>query len=281
MGHLLTPRTGWENERLASYLLSRFSFVAQPASIADDLGSDFFCTIFEIIQDQAGRDRLEARRSFAIQVKSSVDAVPADNKIPYLLGLELPFFIGVVSQSPAEMHLYSAEFLPLLFAEVGKPNRLWLTLVPQSGFDPSSYYERVNHLEIKLRCPEVLTLGINDERSALTPKVKTLLDICARVQSNIAARVSEEHIYDDGRGGLRILAGPGSAQYFRENLRKRLAEYFYNLGWILENQPDKFNMAEFQEFERFYHGLENLYGSLPPYVSLAYAALKHKVGPPD
>jgi len=47
MAHLSGPRIGWENERLASYLLSRFSFVAHTASIADDLGSDFFCTIFE------------------------------------------------------------------------------------------------------------------------------------------------------------------------------------------------------------------------------------------
>jgi len=100
MPHLLTPRKGWENERLAAYLLSRFSFVAQPSSIADDLGSDFFCTIFKII-DVAGKDSLIPRSSFAIQVKSSADEVSADNKLDYLLGLELPFLIGVVRQPEA------------------------------------------------------------------------------------------------------------------------------------------------------------------------------------
>ena len=120
VAYLLTPRKGWENERLAEYLLSRFSFVAQPSSIADDLGSDFFCTIFKII-DASGRDSLIPRSSFAIQVKSSVAKVSVDNKIDYLLGLELPFFIGVVRQSPPEMSIYSAELLPVLFSESLQP----------------------------------------------------------------------------------------------------------------------------------------------------------------
>jgi hypothetical protein len=108
MAHLLTPRKGWENEKLASYLLSRFSFVAQPTSVADDLGSDFFCTIFEI-HDSSGTDVLVPRSSFAIQVKSSMSEVSMDNKIDYLDRLQMPFFIGVVTQSPGVMRVYSAE----------------------------------------------------------------------------------------------------------------------------------------------------------------------------
>jgi len=49
MGHLYTVRTRWEAERLAHYLLSRFSFVAQPTTIADDVGSDFYCAILGIL----------------------------------------------------------------------------------------------------------------------------------------------------------------------------------------------------------------------------------------
>jgi hypothetical protein len=47
--------------------LSRFSFVAQPSSVADDLGSDFFCTIFEIVKAASGHDHLRPLSSFAIQ----------------------------------------------------------------------------------------------------------------------------------------------------------------------------------------------------------------------
>lgn len=116
MPHLLSFRSGWENERLASYLLSRFSFVAQPNAVSEDLGSDFFCTLFEIVPLESGHDALRPLSSFAIQIKSSADEIEMDNKIDYLWNLELPFFIGVVSQSPPAVDIYSAEFLPLLFA---------------------------------------------------------------------------------------------------------------------------------------------------------------------
>jgi hypothetical protein len=82
MPHLYRPRVGWEGERLAHYLLSRFSFVAQPTTIADDVGSDFYCTIFGILETQP--PMVEPRTSFAIQVKSSGGKIEAHNKIEYL-----------------------------------------------------------------------------------------------------------------------------------------------------------------------------------------------------
>jgi hypothetical protein len=278
VAHLLAPRKGWENERLAAYLLSRFSFVAQPSSIADDLGSDFFCTIFNII-DASGREALVPRSSFAIQVKSSAAEVPADNKIDYLAGLELPFFIGVVTQSQPKMDIYSAELLPLLFSERGTPDRLGLTPVAGSDFDPDKYFEEVGPKEFRLRCPMVVTLSIDDDRSTLAPKIDVLLRICSRARNNIAARVSEEHIYDvDGTGRYRIMAGSGSVNFFRSNFDKRLGEYFYNLFWMLNAQPDKFSIEEFQLFESFYRDLENLRGCpLPEYVTTPYDALKAKL----
>jgi hypothetical protein len=278
MPHLLTLRKGWENERLAGYLLSRFSFVAQPSTIADDLGSDFFCTIFEIIS-ASGRDALLPRSSFAIQVKSSTDEVSADNKVDYLSGLELPFFIGVVRQSSAKLDIYSAGFLPLLFSERGKPDRLWLTPMAASDFDPDRYFEDVRARQFRLRCPMVATFGVDDDRSTLAPKVHTLLRICGRVQRNIATRLSEEHIYDvDGDGLYRIMAGSGSFNFFRANFAKRLGEYFKNLEWILTASPTNFSIDEFRLFESFYHDLKKLYGaSLPGYVSAPYETVKAKL----
>ncbi len=278
MPQLLAPRKGWENERLAAYLLSRFSFVAQPTSIADDLGSDFFCTIFEI-HDVSGRDALIPRSSFAIQVKSSVSDVSADNKIDYLKSLELPFFIGVVSQSPPAMDIYSAELLPLLFSDKGNPDRLSLTLVAAADFDPNDYCEVVGLKEFRLRCPLVVALSVDDDRPMLAPKVEALVRICTRAHGNIATRVSEEHIYDlDGTGRYQILAGSGSVLHFRSNFLKRLGEVFWNLYWILGAQPDAFRIAEFRVYESLYHELENLNsGPLPSYVSVPYNALKDKL----
>lgn len=171
MPHLLSPRTGWENERLASYLLSRFSFVAQPVTIADDRGSDFSCTMFEIVRTQSGRDALLPRSSFAIQVKSSMDTVPMNNKIEYLRWLDLLFFIGVVNQPPPEMGIYSGELLPMMFAFFGIPDRMSLT--PVTTLEPGQFsYEFVKDSPngmIRILCPLVVTLSTHEDRSTLAP----------------------------------------------------------------------------------------------------------------
>jgi hypothetical protein len=281
MSHLLKLRKGWENERLAEYLLSRFSFVAQPNSIADDLGSDFFCTMFEI-EGEPGMQSVSPRSSFAIQVKSSQSDVPMDNKIAYLSRLELPFFVGVVSQSPPSMTIYSAEFLPLLFSQEGMPKRLSLSLVAESHFDLNTYYERVADSAFKLRCPLVISLDIADEPLALRKAVDSLSTVCARARGNIATRMQEEHIYDfDGGGRCVIMAGSGSARFFRGNFLKRLGEVFYNLDWIAGNSSLSDALAaEFRVFESLYLDLEKLSadGPLPDYVSLPYLKLKAKFG---
>ena len=94
MGHLKNIRVGWENEHLATFLLSRISLVANPVTVGDDVGTDLFCTLFEIIAGQ-----LFPRNSFAIQVKSSKRRINVTGKIEYLRKLELPFFVGVVNQA--------------------------------------------------------------------------------------------------------------------------------------------------------------------------------------
>ena len=118
MAHLYRPRAGWEAERLAHYLLSRFSFVAQPTTIADDVGSDFYCTIFEILDSNP--PAVEPRTSFAIQVKSNTEKIQVHNKIAYLEHLEIPFFVGVIDQGVGEMRIYSAERLPMMFAAASR-----------------------------------------------------------------------------------------------------------------------------------------------------------------
>jgi hypothetical protein len=280
MAPLLAPRKGWENEKLASYLLSRFSFVAQPTSIADDLGSDFFCTMFEI-QESTGKETLGPRSSFAIQIKSSMSEVSMDNKIDYLDRLQMPFFLGVVTQSPAVMRFYSAELVPFLFAHKGKPRRLSMLPVTASGLNIDNYIDCVEADFFRLRCPEVTEFRVDEGRAALTTKVAMLLEICTRAQGNIATRLQEEHIYDfDGKGAIQILAGPGSASYFRINLLKRLGEAFCNLEWQLNaGAPTQDVTKEFRAFERLYLELQDIYpGPLPSFVSIPFDQLKSRVG---
>jgi hypothetical protein len=255
MPPLLTPRKGWENEKLASYLLSRLSFVASPTSIADDVGSDFFCTLFEI-ETANGVEVVLPRSSFAIQVKSSADKISVDNKIDYFNRLELPFFIGVVSQSPPEMRVYSAEFLPILFSREGPPTKFSLVPVSSTDFDRDKQYEvggSKGILDVRLKCPLVATLRVADDRRTLNSTVSTLLQICSRAHANISTRRLEEHVFNlDGNGRYQIVAGSGSYNYFRGNFLKRLAEVFYNLKWIVMNKRNEFSTSEFQQFQSLY-----------------------------
>jgi hypothetical protein len=267
MPHLLQPRTGWENERLAAYLLSRFSFIAHPASVADDLGSDFFCTIFEV-QPVAGQQALFPRTSFAIQIKTGAARVAMHNKVDYLSHLELPFFLGVVAPSPPELRVYSATLLPLLFEHHGLPERLWLRPMRESFVE--DYCRRVEPKGFELACPHVVTFGTVDDRATMTPKVDSLLKVCARGRANIATRINQEHLYEiDDVGSLQLLAGPGSAPVFRENFYRRLAEAFCNLAWARENAPATFREAELSVYESLYHSLGRL-GPLPQYLVKAY-----------
>jgi ligand-binding SRPBCC domain-containing protein len=267
MSHLYTVRSGWEGERLAEYLLSRFSFVAQPTTIADDVGSDFYCTIFEI--NDTRPPTVEPRISFAIQVKSNQDRIEFHNKVHYLHNLEIPFFLGVVNQARAELKIYSAERFPMMTAVFGLREKLWLRPVEED--DPRRYCDaETNPDGVMLDCYHVCTFSVAEERTDIRPKVEKLLALCQRAAANIRSRRSEEHIYqwDDEGTTFSIVAGVGSVQYFRDNIYKRLAETFYNFEFLLNNQPQNFNFAEFQVYEKFHLALVESYGR--PMLGLAH-----------
>jgi len=267
MSHLYKVRIGWDGERLAHYLLSRFSFVAQPTTVADDVGSDFYCTIFDIVESTP--PMVEPRTSFAIQVKSNANKVEAHNKVRYLQHLEIPFFLGIVDQSAAELRIYSAEHFPMMTAVYGFPEKLWLR--PVERCDPQRPYEGADaKAGVTLDCYHVCTFMASEGRDQIRPKVEQLLKLCRRAVDNIGTRRVEEHIYqlDDTGTRFSIVAGCGSINYFRDNIYKRLAEAFYNFEYMLRSEPEKFVLAEFQTYEKFYLDLAESYDR--PTLALAH-----------
>ena len=267
MSQLYTVRTGWEGERLAHYLLSRFSFVAQPTTIADDVGSDFYCTIFDIIDETP--PKVEPRMSFAIQVKSNANKIEAHNKVNYLHRLEIPFFLGIVDQAAAELRIYSAERFSMMTSVYGLRPKLWLRPVEKN--DPSTCFDGETAPDgVVLDCYHVVTFAATEGRTEIRPKVEKLITLCHRALANIASRRIEEHIYqwDDAGTEYSIVAGPGSIKYFRDNIYKRLAEAFFNFEFLLNSQPQNFKPAEFEIYERFHLALVTAYGR--PILQLAH-----------
>lgn len=253
--HLYTPRIGWEGERLAHYLLSRFSFIAQPTSIADDVGSDFYCTIFDILDSTP--PMVEPRTSFAIQVKSNAQKIEAHNEIRYLHHLEIPFFLGVVDQAKAELKMYSAERFPMMTAVFGLPEKLWLRPVDNDA----QPWEGDAKSGVTLNCYHVCTFHASEGRDEIRPKVDQLLNICRRALANIGTRRVEEHIYqlDDSAKKFSIVAGCGSVSFFRDNMYRRLAVAFYNFYYMLTRDPNLFDIAEFRVYEAFYLALRSVH----------------------
>ena len=268
--HLSVTRGGWENERLAAYLLSRLAFVASPLSVGDDVGTDFLCTLAQSYsrrdRDRVVREYLRPQNSFAIQVKSSLEIIESSSQIDYLMGLEIPFFVGVLDRDNATLAVYSGEYLPVLFSYKGKPMGLRIKLFPGGHeFSADKYFVHYGKREseqYRVFFPHVLTLSVDDDAATRNCQRAELSDRCSRMLRNIAARTSNEYVFSVGASGTEtlIMAGEGSETVFRDNLAKRLAEAFKNCEWILDQDdrdldPDEFNVYRdmyilFQESDR-------------------------------
>lgn len=276
MPHLGSFRKGWESENLARYILHKFSFVSHPSSVSDDIGSDFFCTLFEV-QKEGGNDYLVPKNSFAIQVKSSSEKFDISNKLQYLENLEIPFFVGVVDRSELKMVIYSGEYIPFFFSYKGVPEKLEIELCERNQFDPfNSFCVETGYKSYVIKFPKVLEIRANVDTEELKQSVHTLSGLCFLIQENIASKKGGEYIFklygcDPPR--VMIFAGSGSFKVFRENFLKRLAEVFCNLDWIFKNVPDEFKIEEFRIYENLYNQLNDIYG-LPDYLTQSYDKLK-------
>jgi hypothetical protein len=278
MPHLAVMRRGWQNEHLAAFILSRMAFVAHPAKIGDDVGTDFFCTFFEVLT-QEGTDYLVPRTSFAIQIKSSGTTIDVTKQIEYLIRLELPFFVGIIDQEHSTLTIYSAEYLPVFFSHLGIPNRLTFDLCPNHNFRPESYFEDMGDKSYKLKCPMISTLSVSMSPQALAEESQRLRKIATRIHENIAARTSCEYVFNVGYDGQSpaIVAGSGSIKVFRANFKKRLAEAFSNLSWIADNQPLDLDIDECQFYLQIYDNMRQRDNNLPLYLVCVADELKKQL----
>ena len=269
MAQLTRTKRGWDNEHLATFLLSQISFIANPIKVADDIGSDLFCTIFEARAIKRV-DLLFPRNSFAIQIKSRATPIRATNKIEYLVGLEVPFFVGIVDRGKLQLSIHSGEYLPVMFSR-GHPRGL--TLVPTAPGVVSSALCEGNPSggNWRLLLPHVCDVSPYDTAEALRETAERMSRRCQRIHGNISARANKEYIFshDDENQKYEILAGPSSVQTFRRNFCLRLAEVFANFEWMLNWRGDRHPQldsgedAEFQLYNRLYEDLALQSADLP------------------
>jgi hypothetical protein len=266
MPYLWSMRQGWQSENLAKFILSKFSFIAQPSTVSDDIGSDFYCTLFQTYREGSHK-YLVPRSSFAIQIKSDVAKIPFSNKVDYLLHLQIPFFVGVADKKELKLTIYSGEYVPLLFPYTG-PKIRQLEIELRERVEFSNFYDKLERGSYIVRFPRLMEIDASIEEEEQDEKVQILLDRCFMIQGNIASWRNSEHTYKVYGYEYPVwgVAGSGSARVFRENFLKRLAEVFHNLYWIKRSRPKQYSVEEFEMYREFYDRLKEHYPSLPPYI---------------
>ncbi len=266
MAHQWTFRQGWQSQNLARFLLYKFSFVAEPAYTADDIGGDFFCTLFEI-EKVGKRMDLLPKNSFWIQVKSedSPNEIELSTLIPLLKKLEMPFFIGVVDRTALKLTIYSGHYLIPLFCykdptTVQKLKALRCEASSLTGLN-DDYFTESSPGDFALLCPKVTEITPLLEDDALQVEVKKLEQSCSLMLANIASRISNEYTLTthDGRSNL-YFSGPTSLKFFEENFIKRLAEALFNVNHAY-NYPQYRASARnlFTLYERIYNQIAVAY----------------------
>jgi hypothetical protein len=278
MPHLASFRSGWESENLARFILYKFSFIANPSTVSDDIGIDFFCTLFQrrLISN---KEYLIPRNSFAIQIKSNAEKLDFTDKLQYLEELELPFLIGVADREKMKLTIYSGEYIPLLFSQVGIPKCLEIVLEERELVNSNNFYSRKGD-NCSLSFPKIIEIKASIARDELTQKIDTLIDLVSQIQNNLSSKRNGEYIFKLFPPNLAdgvIFAGSGSYRFFRNNFMDRLAEVFYNLAWIYTNHPNEFHEEEYLLYKELYEHLEVYYPSLPSSVKFAYIELKKTV----
>lgn len=279
MPQLGYPRTGWENENLASYLLSRISFITSPHSVADDAGTDFFCTLFQRTKRIRNKWKVELLipdNSFAIQIKSDKKRIPATKRIEYLSNLEIPYFIGVINRSKVSLTLYSGAWIPPFFAHKGHNIKLKLK-VSDDEVNYNNYSEEIGERTYLLKFPRVFEISAKDTPEDLNDRVKELSELCSSIHGNIAAKKNEENVYDipGVENGVVVVAGRGSVEAFRDNFFKRLTEVFINLHWnhshLADGNARDDIRNEFVIYEGLFLQMQRFYDDLPFWLTQRYS----------
>lgn len=271
-------KRGWDREKLAEYILSRFSFVAKPSTVSDDQGTDLFCTLFRL-EESEGIDYPLPLSSFAIQIKSNDDPFDFSANINYLKTLEIPFLLGVVSESTKELSFFSGENLPKFFPHIGPLRKL--TIKPVNRNEMNAPYDPIEGRknDYTVFFPKFMTIGIDSTKEDLEETVEVLRGLCALIHRNISTAKVQEYIFEEyDRSSYSILAGPGSFNQFRNNFMKRLAENFYNLEWFsnqCNDEQKKELIREFKIYEDTYLRIQNLYPSMHGILIDQYERLRN------
>jgi hypothetical protein len=285
MGWLMSYRKGWESQNVARMLLYRFSFLSEPVHIADDIGGDYFCTLFQ--SNRVGSNTyLAPRNSFAIQVKSKNDItsnlVPLTKQRDFLLNLEIPYFIGVVDREKLQLKIFSGQYLTPFFS-YKEPRTIEAFEAelcdPYSLPDLFAWLSEPRPLNYILRFPLVAEISATTSDDEVQELVVRLQRQCTLMLQNIARKLTHRYMFNCSESPLTmIFAGETSRQHFNENFLQGLAEAFYNLQ-VACSTEGAMVATLFPQYEQVFIALVASIGeaNVPDYVRDTYQNAKKAI----
>lgn len=276
MAHLLRFRKGWQNEHIARFILSQFSFVAEPSTVADDIGSDFICTLFKIEE----KEYLVPQSSFTIQIKSNTDRIDITKNYSYFQNLQIPYLVGVVDKDKLTMRVYSGEAIPHFFScYSGKiVNDNYRALIRLLESPPHRNHNFIDCNDSANECyldfPFLVELTTDEPYK----NADALFEACKLIQYNISSRSTKSYFYYlYGWKGVNVYAGKDSATTYRDNYFNRLAEVFLNLEWIYDNNRSGFDYEEFKIHKATYENLVKKYGAFDGILENVFLRIDKKI----
>lgn len=289
MAHMSKFRKGWEKENLARYILSKFSFISHPATVSDDVGTDYFCTLFEKVEKDYKTKRgnikkdtfIYPKNSFAIQIKSRRNAFDITDKISYYDSLSIPFFIGIVSEKKLSITIYSGDIVPEMFALVGLPKdgdeMEGIKVKIKYCEEREPHGQRAGQTEYTVPFYKIGIVKAENTYEDLKSFIEAFSKLLENYQRNILSKKNDENIYYDVVNDRlsNIVTGPGSWQVCRKNYFERLQELMANLLWYIPNimnddDIEKF-LEEFNIYKRHYNEIKGFYGEIPEILGLIFS----------
>ncbi|MCK5050252.1 MAG: hypothetical protein KAS53_00840 [Candidatus Cloacimonetes bacterium] len=264
MAHLKSFRAGWENEHVAKYIISKFSFISSPNTIGDDLGVDFFCTIFDVQMKNKKKYLFPTKNSFAIQIKSNRSDINFTKKINYLYLLHFPFFVGVVSQKKKKLTFYSNIYFDKEITIKWPKEKLLLKLSDEKRINKPYYYNENKKARI-LTLQKCAQITFTDDDESIIESVELIKKNCSTMQKNILNRLTEHYVFFNPNTPTQadVVTGKDSYNGIRKHFFNRFGELLSNLEWFLKSNPENQKARhELDYFKEFYNKTIKLWDSL-------------------
>jgi hypothetical protein len=274
--HLYKFRKGWENEHFAKFILSKFSFVSEPATNQDDIGYDLLCTFFNVVKFDNEEDKyMFPLNSFLIQIKSNEEkTINITRKGEYFDELEIPYYIGIVNRKDHLLKIFSGGTLQHFFTKFGNPTRsndpdAKTTLIKLIDDKDNGIYFNFEKERYYIYSFNIINIPLDYDYINDPHYINIFKSHSLNVQKNISLRKIKEYtLYSEDGTQLIPYIGPGTVQRQRNKLLQKVFESALNLSYIYDNiqnqlSKDQFNniVATCNSYQLICNEFMKIYGS--------------------